>query len=67
VPTYTDDELDYLFGLIEHETLEGTYNQYKSPRLMWGAVMRHRSRIESDHPTLWKKITTAAAALNDML
>ena len=34
-----DDEPDYLFGLIVNETLEGAYNQYKSPRLMWGAIL----------------------------
>jgi flavin-dependent dehydrogenase len=32
VPTYTDNELDYLFALIQDEVLEGTYNQYKSPK-----------------------------------
>lgn len=32
VPTYTDEELDYLFGLTENEILEGTYSQYKTPQ-----------------------------------
>lgn len=68
VPTYTDEELDYLFGLIEGETLEGTYNQYKSPRLMWGAILRHAGRIKSERPDLHEKIVSRGGAmLSDML
>ena len=68
VPTYTDDELDYLFGLIVHETLEGTYNQYKSPRLMWGAILKHGDRIKSERPDLHAKIISrSGATLSDML
>lgn len=67
VPTYTDDELDYLFSLIEHEVLEGTYNQYKSPRLMWGAIMKHRARIEVERPDLYAKTINKRMTLGDML
>jgi len=56
VPRYSDDELDYLFALVENETLEGTFNQYKSPKLMWGAILRHRDRIKVERPSLYKKI-----------
>ena len=44
--------LDYLFALIENETLEGTFNQYKSPRLMWEAFLRHKERIARERPEL---------------
>ena len=67
VPTYADDELDYLFSLIESETLEGTYNQYKSPRLMWGAILKHRDRIAAERPGLSEKILNNKACLSDML
>ena len=68
VPTYTDEELDYLFGLIEGEILEGTYNQYKSPRLMWGAILKHEDRIRSERPELHAKINSRAkTTLSDML
>jgi digeranylgeranylglycerophospholipid reductase len=68
VPTYTDEELDYLFGLIEGEVLEGTYNQYKSPRLMWNAILKHEQRIRSERPELHKKINSRAkTTLSDML
>jgi len=67
VPTYTDDELDYLFALIEHETLEGTFNQYKSPRLMWKAFLRHTERIARERPELHHKILTRKLSLSDVL
>jgi len=56
VPTYTDDELDYLFFLIENETLDGAYGQYRAPRLMWNAILRHRERIAREEPQLYEKI-----------
>ena len=67
VPTYEDEELDYLFGLIEGETLPGTYNQYKSPRLFWGAIMHHSEQIKRERPHLFQKITTSCPTLQDML
>ena len=66
VPTYTDDELDYLFGLIEGEVLEGTYNQYKSPKLMWDAFLKHRDRIGQEHPDLYEKIQSKKLTLSDV-
>jgi digeranylgeranylglycerophospholipid reductase len=56
VPTYTDDELDYLFSLTEGEVLEGSYSQYKSPKLMWDAFLKHRDRIKRERPELNEKI-----------
>jgi flavin-dependent dehydrogenase len=68
VPTYTDEELDFLFGLIEDEVLEGTYNQYRSPRLMWGAILRHTERIRAERPALHEKIMSRAQVmLSDIL
>ena len=56
VPTYTDDELDYLFGLIEDEVLEGTYSQYKTPKLIWDAVRKHSEKIKEENPLVYQKI-----------
>jgi flavin-dependent dehydrogenase len=56
VPTYTDDELDYLFSLIEQETLDGAYGQYRAPRLMWDAILRYNERIAKEKPQLHEKI-----------
>ncbi len=67
VPTYTDDELDYLFALIEDETLEGTYNQYKSPKLLWRAILGHSDRIRREQPELHEKIQSRNLSLSDSL
>jgi flavin-dependent dehydrogenase len=67
VPAYTDDELDYLFSLIEDEELEGTYSQYKSPRIMWDAILRHEDRIAADRPDLHQKIKHKKLTLQDIL
>ena len=56
VPTYTDDELDYLFGLIEDDVLEGTYSQYKTPKLIWDAVRKHSEKIKAEKPEVYSKI-----------
>ncbi|HEX9027508.1 MAG TPA: NAD(P)/FAD-dependent oxidoreductase [Clostridium sp.] len=56
VPTYTDDEIDYLFALIEDEILEGTYSQYKTPKLIWDAILLHKDKIQSERPIIYEKI-----------
>ncbi len=57
VPTYTDDELDYLFGLIENKRLEGTYSQYKTPELIWGAILEHKEKIKEEAPEIYHKMS----------
>jgi hypothetical protein len=56
VPTYTDAEIDYLFSLIENQTLDGAYGQYRAPRLMWDAILKHGDRIAGEMPELYEKI-----------
>jgi flavin-dependent dehydrogenase len=56
VPTYSDDELDYLFALTEDTILPGTISQYRSPKLMWDAILRHREKIARERPELSEKI-----------
>lgn len=56
VPVYTDDEVDYLFSLVEGECLEGTYSQYKTPKLMWNGFLKHADRIKQERPELYEKI-----------
>jgi flavin-dependent dehydrogenase len=57
VPVYTDDELDYLFGLTAGETLPGSYSQYRTPKYMWDAILKHADRIAREHPALLEKIS----------
>ena len=56
VPVYTDDEVDYLFALIENEVLKGTFSQYTTPKLLWGSILRHKIRISAERPELYEKI-----------
>ena len=60
VPTYTDDEIDYLFALLEDTPLDGAYGQYKAPRLLWDALMRHQGRIAAERPELAEKFKNNA-------
>ncbi len=56
VPVYTDDEVDYLFGLVDGETFEGTYSQYKTPKLMWDGIRSHEDQIKAERPEIYAKI-----------
>ena len=55
-PYYEDEEINYLFSLVEGEAIEGTINQYKIPRLLWDAIFRHKNRIQQERPLLGRKI-----------
>lgn len=55
-PFYEDEEIDYLFSLVEGETLEGTIVLYKTPKIMWDAILRHKNRIMKERPELSKKL-----------
>ncbi|MDD4600817.1 hypothetical protein SDC9_11405 [bioreactor metagenome] len=56
VPTYSDDEIDYLFSLVEGRTLEGTYSQYKTPKLMWDSILLNKEQIQRERPLIYEKI-----------
>ncbi len=62
VPAYSDDELDYLFSLIEKEVLTGTFSQYKTPIVMWNAILQHEKEIAENKPDLYQKVSK----LNEM-
>ncbi|KPJ57997.1 MAG: hypothetical protein AMJ42_04125 [Deltaproteobacteria bacterium DG_8] len=55
-PYYEDEEIDYLFSLVEGESFEGTINQYKIPKMLWDAIFRHKERIQRERPELSQKI-----------
>ena len=52
----TEDELDYLFSLTEDEVLEGSYSQWRQPKLVWASILRHKERIAKEMPELYEKI-----------
>jgi flavin-dependent dehydrogenase len=61
IPTYTDDEIDYLFSLCEDITLDGSWSQYKSPKLIWGTILRDPDKIKRERPALFQKIKSVRA------
>ena len=56
VPTYSDDELDYLFSLLDGKILEGTYSQYKTPKLIWDSILSNEEQIKIEKPAVFSKI-----------
>jgi flavin-dependent dehydrogenase len=55
-PFYEDEEIDYLFSLAGGEPHKGTMNQYKFPKLLWDAILKHSERISKERPELRQKI-----------
>ena len=47
---YEDEEIDYLFSLLEGEVFPGSINQYKIPKMLWDAIFKHRKRITKERP-----------------
>jgi len=56
-PFYEDEEIDYLFSLVEGEPHIGTMNQYKLPKRLWDAILKHSERIKLEKPELQQKIS----------
>ncbi|MCF0112698.1 MAG: FAD-dependent oxidoreductase [Bacilli bacterium] len=56
VPFYTDEEIDYLFGLTSGECFYGTYSQYKTPELMWDGILNHAGQIMKEKPAIAEKM-----------
>jgi len=56
IPFYTDEEVEYLFSLLDGVTMPGNWSQYASPRMMWNEIHKHDNRIQSERPEIWKKI-----------
>ena len=55
--TLADDEIDYIFALLENEKHCGHFNQYEVPKNFWTDVLRHDDLIRSDRPELYDKLS----------
>lgn len=55
--TLADDEIDYVFALLENEKHCGHFNQYEVPKNFWTDVLRHDDLIRSDRPELYEKLS----------
>ena len=55
-PKYSDEELDYMFSLLEDEVLDGDFSQFEVPKKVWKAILAHKDQIQKERPTLFDKI-----------
>ena len=56
IPYYTDEQVVYLFSLLDDVVLNGSWSQYDSPRMMWAGIHKHDERIQKERPEIWGKI-----------
>ena len=54
--TLADDEIDYIFSLLENERHCGHFNQYEVPKNFWTDVLKHDEEIRQDRPALYDKM-----------
>ena len=59
--TLADDEIDYIFSLLENEKHCGHFNQYEVPKNFWTDVLKHDEIILKDRPELYNKMATIRA------
>ncbi len=62
---FSDEDIDYLFSLIDGEDLYGTCSQYKSAVAIWIAIDNHSETIKRDKPDLFKKVKKVMALISD--
>jgi len=55
-PKYSDEELDYMFSLVEGELVNGNFSQFQVPKNVWKAILSHKAQIQSERPALFDKI-----------
>lgn len=56
IPYYTDEEVVYLFSMLDGITMDGSWSQYQSPRLMWREIHKKADKIKEERPEIWAKI-----------
>jgi len=56
IPTLTDDEIDYLYALLETKKIKSYYDEFDAPQQIIAAITNHIPRIRQDRPDLASKI-----------
>lgn len=56
--TLEDEELDYLFALLEPQKIKSYYDEFDIPQNIISAIRSHLSRIRQEKPDLAQKIET---------
>ena len=53
---HSDEDIDYLFSLIDGEDIYGTCSQYRSGATIWNAILKHTETIKAEKPLLYEKV-----------
>jgi digeranylgeranylglycerophospholipid reductase len=65
---FTDEELNYLFALLEPQKIKSYYDEFSYPKEMLSAIMGHIQRMRQERPDFAKKIETlSTATVEDIL
>jgi len=56
IPKLTDDEIDYLFALLEPQKIRSYYDEFDAPQHIIAAIRNHLPWIRKDRPDLAGKI-----------
>lgn len=54
--TLADDEIDYVFSLLEGQRQCGNFDQYEVPKNFWKAVLEYDEKIKEEKPDLYEKL-----------
>ena len=55
-PALFPEQVVYLFSLLDDVTMDGSWSQYASPRMMWHEIHKHDERIQKERLDVWEKI-----------
>ena len=53
---FTDDEIDYLYKLLEGKTLCGNFSQFDVPKTLWNELLTYEDKIKDEMPELYEKV-----------
>jgi flavin-dependent dehydrogenase len=53
---YRDEDIDYLFSLVDGEEIYGTCSQYRSGVAVWKAILKHSETIKKERLPLYEKV-----------
>lgn len=65
VGEYSDDDIDYLFSLVDGEDLYGTCSQYRSGKAIWEAILKRSETIAKNRPVLFEKVKKVMELIAD--
>lgn len=53
---FTDDEIDYLFKLLEGQMLCGDFSQFDVPKTLWNALLAYEDKMKDEKPEIYEKV-----------